>query len=363
MIGATVETDRSFDVDFGLTKIQEEKKLGLMDTAAGAIVPRTLPTAPSCPAVGSQDPTVSNYEYIKCYKSLPIRTAQTDSSPIEVPFSQSRFARLLVKDGELHIHYKSVDGCKVEGWQQLTAYDRSIVKIEAGAVYVRNSEGAWDTRGEAAVRLSTRWRPFLSGAVDVRYTGLSNSQSSSQDSTNAKAEKSGTQTFDPLSSSDGILRADFYLLWHLGKRGVIPSLDESIVGGFGLSTLRGQTDPSGSKSEFSETRKRIFGGFRLTVPRYHVEGLDRISNPRGTLQLLLARDDIWNFADRTLSPSGGKDLRNRFIAEGIFEFLEIGTDNTKTPVKARLYWDTPSNLKGPSDLRLSILVAVNIFKH
>ena len=369
IIDASVDPERSFDVDIGLTKVKKEKMSGIMRRKPDGIKYDYLPSsseppqgnktssemeAQGCPVISSNDPTSGSYEYVGCAKDLTIKKKGDDSASIVVHFAPTDFSRLLVKDGELHVHYKSVEGCEVEGWQQLTGYDRSVAKIEAGLAYVRNGAGNWDARGEAAVRLVTRWRLGLSGAVDIRYNGLAKSDDppAETDGSLAADGDDSQETFDPFTASDGILRANFGLAYHLRYRGAIPSLAGSVVGGFGLSTLQGL---SGSDSAFSDTQPRYFGGFRLTVPRYHVAGLDTITNPQGSVQFTFARDKIWG------------DRPNRFVVEGFFEFTEIGgggDDNSKgTPVSVRLFWDTPSNLRGPADLRVSILVAANIFRH
>jgi len=372
IISASVDPERRFDVDIGLTKVKKEMASGFMHRRTDGVKYDYLPPSSEpphdnkassemesqgCPVISSSDPTSGSYEYVGCAKNLTIKKKGDDSASIVVHFAPSDFSRLLVKDGELHVHYKSVEGCEAEGWQQLTGYDRSVAKIEAGLAYVRNGAGDWDARGEAAVRLVTRWRLGLSGAVDIRYNGLAKSDTNTDnspaepDGSLAADSKDSQDTFDPFTASDGILRANFGLAYHLRYRGAIPSLAGSVVGGFGLSTLKGVT---GSDSTFSDTQPRYFGGFRLTVPRYHVQGLDTITNPQGSIQFTFARDKIWG------------DRPNRFIVESFFEFTEIGSggeNNKGTPVSVRLFWDTPSNLRGPSDLRVSILVAANIFRH
>jgi hypothetical protein len=156
---------------------------------------------------------------------------------------------------------------------------------------------------------------------------------------------------------------------------ILPTLSDSVILGFGLSTIKGL---SSGRQDLTSSKRRLFLGYRLTVPRFKtdtgvegpgeadVKSLKEITAPRGYFQLSYARDEIWKFtvppADAATGSPIQVDKRNRMVLDGIFEFFEIPTSGDSIPISVRLRWDTPFNLNGASDLRISILGAFNFFK-
>jgi hypothetical protein len=320
------------------------------------------------------DPASSDFDYLACYPKLTLE--KDKPRKIRIHFHRAAFQRLLGENGKIHIHFKSdVKGCPLNNWTELTVYDRSLFRLEAGADYDLNSTANWKSNSEAAARYSTRWSTDLSGAAEIRYTGTA------QDQTSGSTEDSNSDSsnFNPFKASDGVLRADFYLGYHLSsprryREDILPTLNSTFVGGFGLSTLKGVAD--NGRDDLTNSKRRLFIGYRLTVPRYKtdfetgdstvkVESLKEIAAPRGYIQFSYARDEIWKFpvTDPASLETRTIDERNRFVIDGIFQFFEISTSDTMSiPITARIRWDTPLNLNGGSDLRISILAAANFFK-
>ncbi len=101
----------------------------------------------------------------------------------------------------------------------------------------------------------------------------------------------------------------------------------------------------------------------MIVPSLTSEGT-ALSKARSRVQLTLVHDNAWRFTTTAADGSSLKvDKPNRMVTEGDFDFWEAKkNDQSNVLVGAHLRWDAPASFNGgASDLRISVLAAVNFF--
>ena len=133
-----------------------------------------------------------------------------------------------------------------------------------------------------------------------------------------------------------------------------------IVGGVGFSSYSGDSDSV-------ETRQRLYYGVRMQVQGYNRKRTPgKFGGTTGFVQLGWADDDLWKY--QTLEDHDGdpetdkiavdQDERDRYFVEAALEFPNLGGE--KGRLALRFFADLPQSGNGPSDVRFSVLAAIDL---
>ena len=298
-----------------------------------------------------------------------IATKEGTTLPAPLIFPGSRGTEMLdavyAQNGWVLITYerKPDDSCKTRlvGALIQPIVERHIIGIDAGRVLALKEDGTWKSDLELALTAKSRWRRWLTGYVDLRYTYIAaavqpadDSGDGKDDSNSAGAPKAegddGDATPNPFDSGGGTLRSNLYLAFH-----PLRTQSWSLPVGVGFTT-RGV----GSNVK---TPTRVFAGVRIDVRAYNLLEKDEgFGKAPGFVQFGYARDKFWVW-DETVAAAGNEpattihhDDPGRWFVEAQFSLPAVG----QLYFSPRVYADIPTNGNGKSDVRVSLLARLKL---
>jgi hypothetical protein len=246
--------------------------------------------------------------------------------------------------------------------------ERHMLSIDAGSVLALDNEGKWTTQPEIAIAAKSRWRSWLTGYVDLRYSYVAAidetepGEDGDDDDDNPPATKADAgndatgsdENPNPFESGGGVLRGNLYLAVQPNGK---PAF--SLPVGVGFST---RSDPDNVKAPV-----RYFAGVRWDVRAYNVQqGADALGNTTGFVQVGFAHDDFWEWTETVPSATAGveptkvhMDERERWFVEAQ---LKLPNNSGSVAFSPRVFADIPTSGDGPADIRVSILAKISLDK-
>ncbi len=260
-----------------------------------------------------------------------------------------------------------------QGQAYLIAFEKQLLKIDAGTVFSRNKDDGFDGALELALIATSRWTRSITGVVDIRLSeiaAIKETPPPDEEMMMPEAETAmpempaAPEIFNPFAEGGSIVRGNAYAVYYpkstiKGNPLYPPSF--GLVGGIGFSTF------SGGSGSSVEAKERYFYGARWQVNSYNRK-LDPVNfgGTTGFVQFGMARDDIWQFEesiDADGDPSTDpevvqRDERDRYFFEAQLEFPRLGNETAR--LATRLFADIPKSGDGPSDIRISVLAAIDL---
>lgn len=167
-----------------------------------------------------------------------------------------------------------------------------------------------------------------------------------------KAEDSQTDPLNPFSAGGGFFRFNGSIDPLYSKYDNTGGIGLRIGAGFG-------TQPDDDNRSEVNTRERFFAGtvFRAN---YGEDSLGRIG--LGEVFIGFATDRFWNYSltsEQNLNASSVVDEKRRIVIDGRLDLPGV-FKSEEVRLLARLFADLPASGNGPGDLRISILLTVDI---
>ncbi len=290
------------------------------------------------------------------------RTVAVGVTEIAFPvLSECDLATVLNADGLVEVSYKckDKDPCreKADGKKTVLLLEQHRLTLDVGSVFALETGGSWKSNPELAVNATSRLHPRWRGIVDIRYSaiGAIASPTSTPSVTPTPTPSPATTptpspVFNPFTSSGGIVRADFSLLYATSSS---PAPMFNIVGGFGFTTVPGQ------KLAKVDARARFLGGGRLEVRGYNAgQPADSLSNSNGYFQVAVAWDDLWRWEEVVADKIVHHQDPWRVVTQGQLELPQIGGEYLR--LSLRLVADIPISRNNTfSDIRISALATLD----
>lgn len=303
-------------------------------------------------------------------KSVPLwigrleATAGGSSTSID-PICDDALGRVMRQNGWVTVYYSDGTVSSVNAqaapaevvYHQaaVNAIERSTLAVDLGTVFSLQNDGSWKTKPEIAIAAASRWKMNFSGFVDLRYsyTAAKAKDPSPTDATGGTEATDPAPAADenPFASSGGTFRGNIYAAY-------LPRSTPSfgLIGGAGFSTV--------PNAPTVEAPLRFFAGARFEVFAYNTQrSKDFFGNASGFFQFGYARDRSWEFDEAVTDASGATstmhhDEQNRIWVEGQIKFSDAKA--SAVVYSARVFGDFPTNNKGTSDLRFSVLATVMV---
>jgi hypothetical protein len=291
------------------------------------------------------------------HATLPLSAGENEIPVTDL--DDKKLCSLYAADGWVQVEYSGVGSATcpgaVHGAARVQALEKHVLAIDIGSTFLLEKGGNWSSQPEVALTATSRWEPYLTGVVDLRYTSVGAIEESATKDEAPEAEPQEDKEFNPFESGGGVFRGDFYMA-------IIPYPSRvsgwGIFGGAGFTTV-----PKTAGDEGVETRLRAFVGLRWQVFGYNAgRPADSLANTRGHFQVAYAQDDLWKWDQRVVDESGAesfvhRDERHRYLIQGQIELPEIGGEYLRIAV--RLDTSVPTSNEGPSDVRISALATLD----
>lgn len=158
---------------------------------------------------------------------------------------------------------------------------------------------------------------------------------------------------NPFEAGGGFFRLNTSADFYFAPKGA-SGLGVRVGGGF-------STQPSDNSDDDVDTRSRVYGG---VVFRANYGADDRGREGKGEVFLGYAKDKFWKY-DRIIDDSVMPALTERVNESGrlvVDARMDIPQvfESEDVRLHARLFADLPASGKGPSDIRVSLLLTVNL---
>jgi len=255
-----------------------------------------------------------------------------DTSPLRAPTESAANFRL---------YYQWTDNtCAMSpAGSTLASHPEMDFRFDAGAVFLFNGDSTVSTRAETAVGFLLQPTLRHTVDVDIRYSGLPA----------VTASTNATTMPSKFDNASGSLDASIGYLYSLG----VTSLFAPRVG-VGFRTLVGNSAVHG----FAQAAPRVSIGMRAWFPPKENSPLDSMYNRHsGFIEVGYSKDRFW-----TDVPEVGKafTLENRpDRVYAILEYTLVGGQGAGSALLLRGFVNTPLQLHGATEVKLSVLVAVD----
>lgn len=306
------------------------------------------------PAGVALAPSTTDQRYDRANLGSTIARPESDpislhsNTPVSVTVDISSLAS--VESPAFRIYYQWEDGAcgtSAAGYTVASRTDMDF-RLDAGTVFLFNGDSTVSTKVETAAGFLLQTNPRDEFDADIRYSALPavTDGSSNSQSTTAATDTSASK-FDNASGSLDVSLGYFRSVF--GPASIfVPRA------GVGFRTLVGRSDVHG----FTRASPRATIGARLWLPPNPSSSLDSLYNlHRGYFEIGYSRDGFWTDVPDPSNPMKSANQYNRIYA--ILEYTLAGSQMGSTAILVRGYLNTPAQLHGATEIRLSALAAVD----
>ncbi len=210
--------------------------------------------------------------------------------------------------------------------EDVLVLEQHHLAIDVGVSFGLDPAGKFVPHFEMAVSANSRWLNWLYGDVDLRLTTLEATETTGQQ----PSLTSGAQTFDVAARS----------LWDVRFSSFTDQAWGLVVLGVGVRSV--------APAEFTDVRRRFFGGARLQAVGYNAgEPAENFANTRAFLEFGYARDEFWKGTNE-----------NRIYVEGQIEIPSFGSKWVRLLVRMKID-KALGPTENPSEVRMSVLSSIN----
>ncbi len=259
----------------------------------------------------------------------------------------------------------------------IVALKRHVLAVDAGSVFSLEGDGEFSSSAEFAISATSRLMRWLTTHGDIRFSNIGavdKQEDGEEDGGEGEAGESMGETegedpmmddpaetdrsFNPFEEGGSVLSVHGIAELHPWYGKARLNYPFSGIVGVGFATRPGDVDQL-------EARLRLFAGFRFQVLQYNLQdAAEEFGGSSGYLQFGYAYDDLWEFSELRDTDGDPMTPEERvFVEEKERYFVESQLTvpgGKRARLKFRLLASLPASGDGPSDIRFSTLLAINV---